>query len=189
MNSLLHGWRLGGQLATRLSIVYLVVASVVFYLEGGFDVLRNSDDLYIVGLLGTGLRAFFLTPFLTLVPLLLARLAGSCAGLLTALLAGLFDNRRPARVWGYFCFSLPPVIFHHAANLRPQIIFGEHWLNSYWFWVGVPSLICVFVGGWVGEQLCGCGAGKRCGRLKNLWRDALSEVEGGRIRFVNPLKF
>ena len=49
-----------------------------------------------------------------------------------------------------FCFSVPPLLFHTAAALRPNLILGEHWLNSYWFWVGLPSLICVLVGGWVG---------------------------------------
>jgi hypothetical protein len=54
-----------------------------------------------------------------------------------------------------FCFSVPPLIFHTAADLRPHIMLGEHWLNSYWFWVGLPTVLSILIGGWVGEHLAG----------------------------------
>ena len=56
-----------------------------------------------------------------------------------------------------FCFGLPSLLFHSAADLRPTLVLGEHWLNAYWFWIGLPTLLCVLVGGWVGGQLSASG--------------------------------
>jgi Na+/proline symporter len=141
----------------RLATVYALLAALAFYLQINaseqLSALWRPDRLVLASLLGTGWGAFVLAPLLIIVPLGMAWLAGSVAGALTGLLAWLFSNRAFARWWGMFCFSIPPLIFHAAANLRPNLILGEHWLNSYWFWVGLPSLIAVLIGGWVGEHL------------------------------------
>ena len=83
----------------------------------------------------------------------MAWLAGSVAGFMTGLLAPLLGSRAVARWWGMFCFSVPSIIFHSAADLRPTLILGQHWLNSYWFWIGLPTLISILVGAKVGERL------------------------------------
>jgi len=159
MNSLFNGWKLGGRIALRLAIVYMIVAALIFYLQTStssyFAQVWNQQTISIVGLVGSGWSAFFITPLLMLVPLFIAWLTGSVAGLMTGLLAGIMTNKTLARWWGIFCFSAPILVFHNAAALRPNIVLGEHWLNSYWFWVGLPSLICILVGRWVGEQLTG----------------------------------
>jgi len=159
MDSVKRGWRLGGIVASRLAVVYALLAALLFYLQmgadGGLAAVWRPDQIELVHLLGSGIGAVILAPLLALVPIALAWLAGSIGGLLTGLLAWLFTNKTVARWWGMFCFSIPPLVFHTAANLRPTLMLGEHWLNSYWFWVGLPSLICVLVGGWVGEQLAG----------------------------------
>ncbi len=159
MNSTRSGWQLGGYVGSRLAVVYALLAALCFYLQvgadGGLAQVWRPDQIVLAEWLGDGLGAIVLTPLLALVPICLAALAGSFAGWLTSLLAWLFTNKTAARWWGMFCFSIPPLIFHTAANLRPTLVLGEHWLNSYWFWVGLPSLICILVGGWVGEQLAG----------------------------------
>ena len=159
MDSLKRGWQLGGYVGSRLAVVYALLAALLFYLQvgvdGGLAVVWQPDKLIVAQLLGQGFIAVLLTPLLALIPIGFAWLAGSIAGWLTGLLAWLFSNRTAARWWGMFCFSIPPLVFHTAAALRPNLVLGEHWLNSYWFWVGLPSLICVLVGGWVGAQLAG----------------------------------
>ncbi|CAN5560926.1 hypothetical protein BH10CHL1_BH10CHL1_21030 [soil metagenome] len=159
MDAMKRGWQLGGYVGSRLAVVYALLAALLFYLQigadGGLAAVWQPDKLVVAQLLGTGLIAVILTPLLALIPIGIAWLAGSIAGWLTGLLAWLFSNRTVARWWGMFCFSIPPLVFHTAAALRPHVVLGEHWLNSYWFWVGLPSLICVLVGGWVGTQLAG----------------------------------
>ncbi|RIK40611.1 MAG: hypothetical protein DCC55_14530 [Chloroflexi bacterium] len=159
MNPVARGWQLGGQVGLRLATVYALLAALCFYLQvsagGHLATLWRPERLVVAAWLGQGVGAVLLAPLLIIVPLGLAWLAGSIAGALTGLLAWLFSSRTPARLWGMFCFAIPPLVFHTAAELRPSIIMGEHWLNSYWFWVGLPSLIAVLIGGWVGEHLAG----------------------------------
>jgi hypothetical protein len=156
-NPITQGWRLGGYVGSRLAIVYTLLAALVFYLQaaadGGIEALWRPERLVIADLLGNGAGALLLAPFLLTIPLGLAWLAGSIAGALTGLLAWLFTDRVLARLWGMFSFAVPPLLFHTAADLRPHLILGEHWLNSYWFWVGLPSVIAILIGGWVGEHL------------------------------------
>lgn len=157
MNTVQRGWQLGGYVGSRLAGVYALLAALLFYLQvgvpGQFNAVWRPDQLVLADLLGSGVGALLLAPLLIVVPVTLAWLAGSLAGLMTGLLAWLFTNRTLARWWGSFCFSIPPLLFHTVADLRPELIIGEHWLNSYWFWVGLPSLICVLIGSWVGEEL------------------------------------
>jgi hypothetical protein len=157
MNPVARGWRVGGYVGLRLATVYALLAALAFYLQvnasGHMSALWRPDRLMLASLLGSGVGAFFLAPLLIAVPLGMAWLAGSVAGALTGLLAWLFTGRALARWWGMFCFSIPPLIFHAAADLRPHLALGEHWLNSYWFWVGLSSLIAILIGGWVGEHL------------------------------------
>ena len=159
MNSIVLGWRMGGRVAARLAVVYAFLASLIFYLQisgsGGFAGIWRPDRLWIASALGTGIAAILLTPLLVLIPILMAWLAGSVGGFLTGLMAPFLENTKLARWWGMFCFGIPPLIFHNASDLRPSLVLGTHWLNSYWFWVGLPTLICIFVGGWVGEHLAG----------------------------------
>jgi hypothetical protein len=159
MDSVKRGWQLGGYVGSRLAVVYALLAALFFYLQvgadGGLAAVWQPDKLVVAQLLGNGFLAVVLTPLLAIVPIGMAWLAGSIAGWLTGLLAWLFTNKTMARWWGMFCFSIPPLVFHTAANLRPNLVLGDHWLNSYWFWVGLPSLIAVLVGGWVGERLAG----------------------------------
>jgi hypothetical protein len=159
MDPIKRGWQLGGYVGSRLAVVYALLAALAFYLEAGvggeFTALWQPNRLVLASLLGSGLGALFLTPMLIVVPIALAWLAGSLAGWMTGLLAWLFTSRTLARWWGMFCFSVPPLLFHTVAELRPNLVIGEHWLNSYWFWVGLPSLISVLIGGWVGEHLAG----------------------------------
>jgi len=161
MDSVKLGWQIGGRVASRLACVYALLAALLFYLDvganGGLAAVWRPDQLVLADLLGDGFVAVLLTPLLIIIPIGLAWLAGSVGGFLTGLLAWLLTNRTLARWWGMFCFSIPPLIFHTAADLRPTVALGEHWLNAYWFWVGVPSIICVLVGGWVGERLEGKG--------------------------------
>jgi hypothetical protein len=161
MDSIGRGWQLGGYVGSRMALVYALLAALCFYLQVGahdrFEQVWRPDQLVVASLLGDGMGALLLAPFLIAVPIGLAWLAGSVAGFLTGLLAWLFGNRAIARGWGMFCFSIPPLIFHTAAELRPHVVLGEHWLNSYWFWVGLPTLLSVLIGGWVGEQLAGRG--------------------------------
>jgi hypothetical protein len=165
MDAVKRGWQLGGYVGSRLALVYTLLAALCFYLQVGVDgrfaEVWRPDRLMVAALLGKGVGALLLAPVLMAVPISLAWLAGSVAGFLTGLLAWLFTNRTLARWWGMFCFSIPPLIFHTAAELRPYVIVGEHWLNAYWFWVGVPSLLCVLIGSWVGEQLAGREAGRQ----------------------------
>ena len=107
--------------------------------------------------LGSGVLLVLATPLLLTAPILLAWLAGSVAGFMTGLLAPFLGNRSLARWWGMFCFSVPSIIFHNAADLRPVVILGQHWLNSYWFWIGLPTLISILVGAKVGERLAETG--------------------------------
>jgi hypothetical protein len=157
-----RGWQLGGTVGSRLALVYALLAALCFYLQtgvdGGFDKVWRADQLVIASLLGDGVGALLLAPLLVVAPISLAWLAGSVAGFLTSLLIWLFTNPGLARAWGMFCFSIPSLIFHTAADLRPHIILGEHWLNSYWFWVGLPTVLSVLIGGWVGEHLAGQAA-------------------------------
>lgn len=158
MSSLSLGWKLGGQAAARLAVVYMMLAGLVYYLQssqGSGSASRQSEDLILVNLLGDSAWSLLGLPFLLVVPLLLAWLCGSVGGFMTGLLAPLLSNGKVARWWGMFCFFVPSLIFHNAAELRPQIVLGEHWLNAYWFWIGLPTIIAVLVGGWVGEQLAG----------------------------------
>ena len=161
MDGVKRGWQLGGTVASRLAVVYALLAALLFYLQtgadGGLAVVWRPVQIVLVNWLGNGIGAVILAPLLALVPIALAWLAGSIGGWLTGLLTWLFTNKTVARGWGMFCFSIPPLVFHTAANLRPTLMLGEHWLNSYWCWVGLPSLICVLAGGWVGEQLAGHG--------------------------------
>jgi hypothetical protein len=133
------------------------LAALAFYLQvhsgEHLATVWRPERLALASLLGGGPGALVVAPLLIAVPLTLAWLAGCISGALTGLLAWLFSGRTPARLWGMFCFSIPPLIFHAAADLRPYVVLGEHWLNSYWFWVGLPSLIAVLIGGWVGEHL------------------------------------
>jgi hypothetical protein len=156
-NPITYGWRLGGYVGGHLALAYAVLAMVVFYLQaaaaGGLRALWRPEQLVIAELLGGSPGAWLLAPVLITVPLGLAWLAGSIAGALTGVLAWLFTSRPLARLWGMLCFSIPPLLFHTAAELRPAVVLGEHWLNSYWFWVGLPTLIAVLIGGWVGERL------------------------------------
>lgn len=157
MNPVLRGWRLGGYVGSHLAVVYALLAALAFYLQigagGHWAAVWRPERLMIASLLGNGVGALVLAPFLIVIPVGLAWLAGSIAGALTGLLAWLFTSRMPARLWGMFCFGVPPLVFHTAAELRPHLITGEHWLNSYWFWIGLPSIIAVLIGGWVGEHL------------------------------------
>lgn len=157
MNPVARGWQLGGQVGLRLATVYALLAALCFYLQvntsSSISAIWRPDRLVIASWLGQGIGAVLLAPLLIIVPLGMAWLAGSTAGALTGLLAWLFSSRTPARLWGMFCFAIPPLVFHTAAELRPHVIVGEHWLNSYWFWVGLPSLIAILIGGWVGEHL------------------------------------
>ncbi len=157
MDPIKRGWQLGGYVGSRLAVVYALLAALAFYLEAGvggqFNTLWQPNQLVLASLLGSGLGALLLAPVLIVLPIGLAWLAGSLAGWMTGLLAWLFTNRTLARWWGMFCFGVPPLLFHTVADLRPNLVIGEHWLNSYWFWVGLPSLISVLIGGWVGEHL------------------------------------
>jgi hypothetical protein len=168
MDVVQRGWRLGGYVGSRLALVYALLAALVFYLQveayGPWGEIWRPQRLLIAGLLGSGLGALLLAPLLMIIPIGLAWLAGSLAGLLTGLLTWLFTNRRLARTWGMFCFAIPPLLFHTLSELRPNAVIGEHWLNSYWFWVGLPSLISVLIGGWVGEHLAGQSAGMISGQ-------------------------
>jgi hypothetical protein len=159
MDVVQRGWQLGGYVGSRLALVYALLAALLFYLQveayGPWGEIWQPQRLLVAGLLGSGLGALLLAPLLIIIPIGLAWLAGSVAGLLTGLLAWLFTNRRLARAWGMFCFAIPPLLFHTISELRPNVVIGEHWLNSYWFWVGLPSLISVLIGGWVGEHLAG----------------------------------
>lgn len=158
MSSLSLGWKLGGHAAARLAIVYMMLAGLVYYLQSSQSsgsTSRQSEDLFLVNLLGDGAWSLLGLPFLLVIPLLLAWLCGSVGGFMTGLLAPLLGSGKIARWWGMFCFFVPSLIFHNAAALRPRIVLGEHWLNAYWFWIGLPTVIAVLVGGWVGEQLAG----------------------------------
>jgi len=161
MNSLFYGWKLGGRIAIRLAVVYLLVAALIFYLQVStttyFASVWNAHTIHVVGWVGSGWTAFLTMPLLMTIPLFIAWLTGAVSGLMTGLLAGIMRNQTLGRWWGMFCFSVPILIFHNASALRPHIVLGEHWLNSYWFWIGLPSLICILVGRWVGEQLVGTG--------------------------------
>jgi hypothetical protein len=157
MNPVTRGWRLGGYVGLHLATVYALLAALAFFLQVKSGQQQpaawRSDQVEVVALFADGLGGMLLAPFLIVIPLGMAWLAGSISGALTGLLAWLFSGRPAARLWGMFCFSVPPLVFHTAAELRPSIVIGEHWLNSYWFWVGLPSLIAVLIGGWVGEHL------------------------------------
>jgi hypothetical protein len=161
MDGAQRGWQLGGYAGSRLAVVYALLAAVCFALQvagaQGMAAVWRPDRVALAGWLGNDTVALLLAPVLILIPIGLAWLAGSVAGLLTGLMAWLFTNRTIARWWGMFCFSLPPLLFHAAADLRPTLALGEHWLNAYWFWIGLPTVIAVLVGGWVGEQLAGQG--------------------------------
>src|SRR5690349_10258274 len=136
MDSMKRGWQLGGYVGSRLAVVYALVAALCFYLQMGADGglatglagVWQPDKLVVAQLLGNGMLAVVLTPLLALIPIGCAWLAGSIAGWLTGLLGWLFTNRVMARWWGMFCFSVPPLLFHTAAALRPNLILGEHWL-------------------------------------------------------------
>jgi hypothetical protein len=157
MNPIKQGWQLGGYVGSRLAVAYALLAALAFYLEINADgspaQLWQPERLWVAALVGQGWLGWVVAPPLLAVPIGLAWLAGSVAGAMTGLLAWLFTGRMLARLWGMFSFAVPPLIFHTAAELRPHLLLGEHWLNSYWFWVGLPTLISVLIGGWVGEQL------------------------------------
>ncbi|HMN29008.1 MAG TPA: hypothetical protein PKE45_12725 [Caldilineaceae bacterium] len=157
MNPVTRGWRLGGYVGLRLATVYALLAALALFLQlkAGHQPLAGwrSEGVEVVALVADGPAGMVRAPFLLAIPLGMAWLAGAISGALTGLLAWLFSGRTAARLWGMFCFSIPPLVFHTAAELRPYVVLGEHWLNSYWFWVGLPSLIAVLIGGWVGEHL------------------------------------
>ncbi len=158
MNSILMGWRVGGRTAARLAVVYMMLACLAYYLQASGNAHGASwqpDNLMLADFIGSGIWSVLAIPFLLVIPLGLAWLCGGVGGFMTGLLAPLLGNKKLARWWGMFCFFVPSLIFHNAADLRPQIVLGEHWLNTYWFWIGLPTLITVLVGGWVGEQLAG----------------------------------
>lgn len=156
MNSIALGWKLGGRTATRLAIVYMMLALLAFYLQtSGSGEVKGSSGIIVADFVGDGQSSLLLLPLLLVVPLGLAWLAGSVGGLMTGLLSPLLGNHKLARLWGMFCFFVPSLLFHNAADLRPQLVLGEHWLDAYWFWIGVPTIISIFVGGWVGENLAG----------------------------------
>ncbi|MBV7327102.1 hypothetical protein KFU94_02340 [Chloroflexi bacterium TSY] len=161
MNSITYGWALGGRVAARIAVVYALLSALIFYLQvssgAGINAIWRADRLWVAEIVGTGFFAAILTPLLMLVPILLAWVAGSVGGFLTGLLTPFMTSGVTARWWGMFCFTIPSVIFHNAADLRPTLILGQHWLNSYWFWIGIPTVIGVLVGGWVGERLAGSG--------------------------------
>lgn len=156
MDKIHVGWRIGGRMGAWLAVSYALVAAVVFYAENGLGSSRSplwmAEKPSAVNWLNSGLDVLLLTAFLSMIPVTMAWLAGSLAGALTGVLAGALHGA-VARLWGMVCFSLPPVAFHAVAELRPTLVLSEHWLNSYWFWVGLPSVICVLVGGWVGVRL------------------------------------
>ena len=156
MNAMHSGWKLGGRIAMRLAVVYILLAALVFYLQvssRGMAAVWRPERLVLAQMLGSGVLLVLATPLLLTAPILLAWLAGSVAGFMTGLLAPVLGNRSLARWWGMFCFSVPSIIFHNAADLRPTLILGQHWLNSYWFWIGLPTLISILVGAKVGERL------------------------------------
>lgn len=158
MNSLKIGWKLGGSVGLRLAGTYLSLAVLCFYLQhsgGQWSHVWHPQRLVIAELTGSNPWGLVLLPFLMLIPLGLAWLAGAVSGFMTGMLAPLLGNRVIGRWWGMFCFFVPSLIFHNAAELRPQIVIGGHWLNSYWFWIGFPTLIAVLAGGWVGERVSG----------------------------------
>lgn len=158
MNSITMGWKLGGQAAARLALVYMMLALLALYLQtsgNGAHSFQLPEGVLLPNFVGSGAWSLLTIPLLLAVPLGLAWLCGSVGGFMTGLLAPLLGNPKIARTWGMFCFFVPSLVFHNAADLRPQIVLGEHWLNAYWFWIGVPTVITVLVGGWVGEQLSG----------------------------------
>lgn len=158
MKSLKNGWALGGVIGLRLAGVYAVLSALTFYLQLSSEKwadLWAPNRLIIAEILGQSQVALLALPFLLLIPLGLAWLSGAVSGFMTGMLAPLLGNRLVARCWGMFCFFVPSLIFHNAADLRLRIVIGEHWLNTYWFWIGVPTLIAIMAGGWVGERLSG----------------------------------
>lgn len=157
-NSIALGWRIGGAVAARIAIAYVILAGLAFYLQvshQGLDQLWQPQRLSLANLIGNSTMAMVAAPILLVVPVGMAWLCGAVGGFMTGLLAPLLNNSTVARWWGMFCFFIPSLIFHNASTLRPTLIIGEHWLNSYWFWIGLPTIIAVIVGGWVGERLSG----------------------------------
>lgn len=147
---------MGAGVGLRVATVYTALAILVFYLQissEGLTRIWHPNRLLAVEILGTGWLSLIAVPFLILIPISLAWLSGAVSGFLTALLAPLLGNASVARCWGMFCFFVPSLIFHNAAGLRPRIAIGEHWLNAYWFWIGLPTVLAVLAGGWVGQQL------------------------------------